>query len=140
MGADYPAADLASELDVREEELVEMEQRLSARDTSIDIPLTEGSNYTLLDTLPDSRENQEDNFIKNEQEKALAGKIQSALLTLNERERNIVKSRILSETPMTLQNLADEYQVSRERIRQLEKNALQKMKKILDSHIHLSDS
>ena len=136
-GDDYPASDLANELDVREEELVEMEQRISARDTSIDIPLTEGSDYTLLDTLPDSRENQEDHFIKNEQEKALANKIQSALSTLNERERNIVQARILSENPVTLQDLANKYQVSRERIRQLEKNALQKIKTSLTPHIHL---
>lgn len=137
MGDEYPASDLAKELDVREEELVEMEQRMSARDASIDIPLTEESNYTLLDTLPDVRENQEDQFIKTEQEKTLAAKIQSALLTLNERERSIVQSRILSETPMTLQNLADKYHVSRERIRQLEKNALQKIKPTLASHSHI---
>ncbi len=140
MGDEYPASILAKELEVREEELVEMEQRMSARDASIDIPLTEGSDYTLLDTLPDIRENQEDQFIKHEQEKSLAAKIQSALLTLNERERSIVQSRILSETPMTLQNLADKYQVSRERIRQLEKNALQKIKPTLASHAHIQHS
>lgn len=128
MGDEYPASELAAELNVPEEELVEMEQRIGRRDASIDIPLAEGSDYTLLDTLSDSRENQEETFIKNEQEKALSGKIEAALLTLNERERNIVQARILAEEPLTLQVLADRYQVSRERIRQVEKNALQKIK------------
>ena len=126
-----PVSSLADQLDVREEELLEMEQRISGRDTSIDIPLTAESNYTLLDSLPDSRENQEDHYIKNEQEKALSEEIQSALATLNERERYIVEARILSEKPLTLQDLADKYQVSRERIRQLEKNALGKIKTTL---------
>ena len=99
------------------------------------MPLTEGSDYTLLDALPDTQENQEDRIIKNEQEKVLSKEIQSALSTLNERERNIVESRILSEKPLTLQDLADKYQVSRERIRQLEKNALEKIKGTLSPRI-----
>jgi len=136
MGENSPVSSLADELDVREEELLEMEQRISGRDASIDIPLTEGSDYTLLDTLPDTRENQEDRYIRNEQEKNLSEGIKSALSTLNERERNIVEARILSENPLTLQDLADKYQISRERIRQLEKNALEKIKTALPPHIN----
>ncbi|MBN2428613.1 MAG: RNA polymerase sigma factor RpoH [Deltaproteobacteria bacterium] len=135
MGEESQLANLADELDVREEELLEMEQRINVRDSSIDMPLTEGSSYTLLDALPDTQENQEDRFIKNEQEKVLSKEIQSALSTLNERERNIVESRILSEKPLTLQDLADKYQVSRERIRQLEKNALEKIKGTLSPRV-----
>jgi RNA polymerase sigma-32 factor len=135
MGEESQPGELADELDVKEEELLEMQQRLNARDASIDIPLTEGSDYTLLNTLPDTRENQEDHYIKNEREENLSAEIQSALSILNERERNIVESRILTEKPLTLQDLADKYQVSRERIRQLEKNALGKLKTTISPHI-----
>lgn len=135
MGEDSPSSDLADELNVREEELLEMEQRISARDTSIDIPLIEGNDYTLLDALPDSRDNQEDRFIKNEREEVLTNEIQTALSTLNERERHIIEARILTEKPLTLQDLADKFQVSRERIRQVEKNALEKIKTVLPHNI-----
>jgi len=135
MGEESQPGELAEELDVKEEELLEMEQRINTRDASIDIPLTEGSDYTLLDTLPDVRENQEDYYIKSEQEELLTTEIQAALSTLNERERHIVEARILSDSPLTLQDLADTYHISRERIRQLEKNALEKLKATISPHI-----
>ncbi|MBN1140786.1 MAG: RNA polymerase sigma factor RpoH [Deltaproteobacteria bacterium] len=132
MGDEYPRIEAARELDVALEELEEMECRVNGRDASIDIPLMEGSDYTLLDTLPDPRDNQEQEYLQQEQEETVASQVHGALLQLNDRERAIIEARILSERPATLQDLADRYRLSRERIRQLESNALKKLRNILE--------
>ncbi|NLC71336.1 MAG: RNA polymerase sigma factor RpoH [Desulfuromonadaceae bacterium] len=131
-GDEYPKIEAAKELDVAFGEMEEMEQRIYLRDTSIDIPLTEGSDYTLLETIPDQRDNQEEIFLHQERKENLAAEIHGALSQLNERERAIIEARILSDRPSTLQDLANHYQLSRERIRQLENNALRKLKNILE--------
>ena len=132
MGDEYPKIEAARELDVALAEMEEMERRINIRDTSIDIPLMEGSDYTLLDTIPDHRDNQEEEYLHQEREEALTTEVQGALGKLNERERAIIEARILSDRPSTLQDLADYYQLSRERIRQLESNALKKLRNILE--------
>ena len=131
LGDEYPQLETAKALDVSVEEVDEMERRLGGRDTSIDVPLAEDSDYTLLETLPDTRDNQEEEYIEREREATLTTKVKEALQHLNDRERTIITSRILAEHPVTLQELADRYQVSRERIRQLESNALKKLKGVL---------
>lgn len=120
--------DIASELAVRDDEVEEMALRMAARDASLDLELTEGSDYSLLDTLADERENQEQLLLEHEQSRLLSTRIESALAVLNQRERHIVQERILCDTPKTLQELADHYGISRERVRQIEKNSLQKIK------------
>ena len=131
-GDEYPTVEAAKELNVALAEMEEMERRVNMRDTSIDIPLSEGSDYTLLETIPDQRSNQEESFLHREREKSLACEIRGALKQLNEREKAIIEARILADQPSTLQDLADHYRVSRERIRQLESNALKKLKNILE--------
>ena len=137
LGDEYPQLETAKALDVSVEEVDEMERRLGGRDTSIDVPLAEGSDYTLLETLPDTRDNQEEEYIEREREATLTTKVKEALQHLNDRERTIITSRILAERPVTLQELADQYQVSRERIRQLESNALKKLKSVLGAETAL---
>ncbi|MBR5347138.1 MAG: RNA polymerase sigma factor RpoH [Deltaproteobacteria bacterium] len=137
LGDEYPQLETAKALDVSVEEVDEMERRLGGRDTSIDVPLTEDSDYTLLETLPDTRDNQEEEYIEREREATLTMKVKDALQHLNDRERTIITSRILAEHPVTLQELADQYQVSRERIRQLESNALKKLKSVLGAETAL---
>jgi len=82
-------------------------------------------------SLADDRHNQEDQLLQREEQTLLAARVQQALGRLNERERRIVRDRILSDHPLTLQELAEVYGISRERIRQLEKNALEKLKGML---------
>uniref|UniRef100_UPI003D814AC8 RNA polymerase sigma factor RpoH n=1 Tax=Trichloromonas sp. TaxID=3069249 RepID=UPI003D814AC8 len=124
--------ELARELEVRNEDVEEMVTRMAARDTSLNVELVEGESFTLLETLADETDNQETRLLEHEQQQMLSGQVQSALSRLNERERQIIHDRILSDSPRTLQELADDYGISRERVRQLEKNALCKMKGALE--------
>jgi RNA polymerase sigma-32 factor len=124
--------ELARELDVRNEEIDEMVQRMAARDTSLNVELVEGESFTLLESLADETDNQETLLLASEQQQMLSSQVQTALSRLNERERQIIHDRILSDAPRTLQELADDYGISRERIRQLEKNALLKMRGALE--------
>ncbi|MGE4580672.1 MAG: RNA polymerase sigma factor RpoH [Desulfuromonadales bacterium] len=123
--------EIARELDVRDADVEEMALRMSARDTSLDLELVEGDDYTLMDSLADERASQEELLLQKEEQSQLSSQTQRALASLNEREKRIIEGRILTDTPKTLQDLADEYGISRERVRQLEKNALNKIKPLL---------
>jgi len=123
--------DIARELQVRDDEVEEMALRMAGRDTSLDVELNEGEDYTLLHTLADSRDNQEQLLIQHEEQTNLSEQVNEALRHLNHREQEIIEARILRDNPLTLQELADRFSISRERVRQLEKNALAKIKNLL---------
>jgi RNA polymerase sigma-32 factor len=122
------AADIAAELEVRITDVEEMSGRLHGRDLSLDLELVEGEGYTLLEGLADDRDNQEELLAQKEQRLQLRHQVRQALDCLNPRERKIIGARILDDQPRTLQALADEYGISRERVRQLEQQALAKLK------------
>lgn len=128
---DDSATGIAEELDVDETAVDEMSLRMGHRDLSLDAELAEGEDYTLLDTLPDRRINQELALIGREERRLLSERTQAALAGLPDRERRIVEQRVLCDEPRTLQELADEYGISRERVRQLEQNALRRLKTAL---------
>jgi RNA polymerase sigma-32 factor len=130
-GGEDDLEEVARRLHVRDEEVTEMTLRMGARDASLDLELNEGDDYSLMDSLADDRHDQEDQLLQREEQTLLAARVQQALGRLNERERRIVRDRILSDHPLTLQELAEVYGISRERIRQLEKNALEKLKGML---------
>lgn len=130
-GGEDDLEEVARRLHVRDEEVTEMTLRMGARDASLDLELNEGDDYSLMDSLADDRHNQEDQLLQREEQTLLSARVQQALGRLNERERRIVHDRILSDHPLTLQELAEVYGISRERIRQLEKNALEKLKGML---------
>ena len=127
--------DIAADLGVEPRVVMEMEQRLSAHDASFD-PLIEHdpenerpapSGYLQdLRFEPAARAEEEDWEAHSE------AKLADALEALDDRSRSIVARRWLTERKTTLQELADEYGVSAERIRQLEKNALEKLRKLID--------
>ena len=123
--------EIARELEVNEEAVAEMSQRMGRRDTSLDVELTEGEGYTLLHTLPDKNDNQEALLIAHEERRQNEEKTEAALSMLNPRERHVIKQRILADPPATLQEIADEYGISRERIRQIEQNALRKLRQAM---------
>ena len=129
----HDSGEIARTLEVRHEEVEEMAQRMAARDTSLDVEPTEGADYTLVDLLPDDRENQEDLLLQKEEQSLVTGRISAALQQLTTREKHIIRGRILSDPPRTLQELADNYGLSRERVRQLEKNAMEKMRRCLQA-------
>jgi RNA polymerase sigma-32 factor len=121
-------AEVAGELAVDETVVEEMSQRLGQRDASLDVELSPGEDYSLLDLLPDQRANQEMTLIERDEHRLLGQRTSVALAELPPRERQIVEQRILSDTPRTLQEIAGEFGISRERVRQLEQNALRRLK------------
>lgn len=120
--------EIADILEVHQDIVVEMSQRLGARDSSLDMQLTEDGDFTLLDTLADDHDSQEKFLIDRQDQSKMTQKISHALTSLKSREKYIVEQRLLCETPRTLQELADEFGLSRERIRQIEQKSLQKLK------------
>jgi RNA polymerase sigma-32 factor len=128
LGETVDTAEIASELDVRDSEVEEMTARMASRDTSIDVELFAGEDYTLADRLVDDRQNQEELLLQKEDSILKADSVHKALQNLNDRERKIISERILAEDSRTLQEIAGELGISRERVRQIEENALRKLK------------
>lgn len=128
---DDDAEAIGEALALRSAAVEEMSGRMAGRDASLDIVRFEGAEETFLDHLADERENQEEELMRRQEEGGREKAISFALSALNDRERHIVHERILAEVPRTLQEVADEYGISRERVRQLEKNALEKLRKLL---------
>ncbi|RMF45729.1 MAG: RNA polymerase sigma factor RpoH [Deltaproteobacteria bacterium] len=124
--------DIAAELDVDPEVVDEMTMRLNRRDASLDVQLVEGDDYTLMDTLADDRQDQESLLAERQEEDLRRRAIDEALASLKERERDIIRNRLLREEPLTLQDLADRYGISRERVRQVEQNALKKLREYIE--------
>ncbi|MFH0825365.1 MAG: RNA polymerase factor sigma-32 [Pseudomonadota bacterium] len=125
---------LAEELHVKEDEVIEMEARVRARDWSLNEAFAEDKDLTGIDLLQDDGPNQEDILIERENEKSVAAIAGNALESLDPRERFIVSKRIMEDSPWTLQELGDHFGTSRERVRQLEKRALGKLKNALLPH------
>ncbi|MHB8709630.1 MAG: RNA polymerase sigma factor RpoH, partial [Desulfuromonadales bacterium] len=111
---------LAEQLEVREQEVEEMALRLGQRDASLDLELVAGEGFTLLDTLADDRDNQETALMRRQESRQDRRQVQRALAMLNPRERRIVRDRFYTENQRTLQELANDYGISRERVRQIE--------------------
>jgi len=117
-------------LGVKDNEAQEMEQRLRG-ELSLDVPMIAGEGGTFLESLPDHRQNQEEMLADHEETVLLERGVASALESLNEKERFVIEQRVSAEQPMTLQEIADHFSISRERVRQIEDGALKKMKRLL---------
>jgi len=122
---------LADELNVSSKELYEMDSRLSGGDISLDQEVfNDGdSNIKAIDLLPETKDNQETSFIDFENKSMQKKLFKEALLRLSEREREIITNRYLKEENKTLSDLSKEYDISTERIRQIEARAIEKIKK-----------
>lgn len=125
---DLHAAALA--LDVKDGEAQEMEQRMRG-ELSLDVEAFEGEGGSFLESLPDLRQNQEELLVERQEGALLEQGVASALQLLNEKERYVIEHRVSAEKPLTLQEIADHFSISRERVRQIEDGALKKMKRIL---------
>lgn len=121
---------VAQALNVTDREFVEMEQRLQG-DYSLDAEIADSDGLTALDGLVDERLNQEDLLSECQENQKLQQKIAAIVNTLNEKERYIVERRISADEPLTLQEIATHFSISRERVRQIEENALKKVKNLL---------
>jgi len=120
---------LAKNLDVSKEDIIEMEQRMSSRDLSLDAPFDEGQELTHLDLLREEAPNQEEALAQQEAKKIREREVLNAMKRLNEKEAYVIKNRIMADAPLTLQEIGDHLKLSRERVRQIESEALGKLKK-----------
>ncbi len=120
---------LARDLDVAKEDIMEMEQRMSSRDLSLDAPFNEGQELTHLELLKEESLNQEEEFAQQEEKRIRDHEVQNAMKRLNEKEVYVIKNRIMAEEPLTLQQIGDHLKLSRERVRQIESEALKKLKR-----------
>jgi len=124
---------LAQRLDVKENEVIEMEQRLAARDLSVDTPIDSEGGATMLDFLPSNEATTEEKLANAEYQQRLAAKIREFGETLKGKEKVIFDARLMAEEPSTLQEIGEQYQISRERVRQLEARLKKKLKAYLES-------
>ncbi len=120
---------LAHDLDVAKEDIIEMEQRMSARDLSLDAPFDEGQELTHLDLLKEESPNQEEVLAQEEEKKIREREVRNAMKRLSEKELYVIQNRIMADEPLTLQQIGDHLKLSRERVRQIESEALKKLKK-----------
>ena len=120
---------IAETLDVDESEVISMNQRMSGGDKSLNTPMASDidSGGEWQDWIEDNRENQEVAFAKREEFEAQYSVMRDAIESLNPREQRIIQARRLSEPPLTLEDLSEEFEVSRERIRQIEVRAFEKL-------------
>ncbi len=120
---------IAKELGVRNKDVIEMDQRMSKKDFSLDSKIGESQDNTYISLLEDKRFNQEDLLAKSQLENSIKDNIGPILESLKDRERYIIEKRILTDTPQTLNEIGKKYEISRERVRQIENSALKKIKK-----------
>ncbi|UKJ72643.1 RNA polymerase sigma factor RpoH [Azospirillum brasilense] len=120
---------IATELDVPDQEVIEMNRRLSSNDSSLDAALSSDGETNWLELLADDRPTQE-SVIAEADELALRRRlVGQALERLDDRERRILFERRLKEDPSTLESLSQQFCVSRERVRQIEVRAFEKLQK-----------
>jgi RNA polymerase sigma-32 factor len=119
--------EIATRLGVTEKEVIDMNRRLSG-DTSLNAPIrNDVDSGEWQDWLVDDRDNQESTLVANEEMDNRRAALKNALGVLNDRERRIFEARRLADEPVTLEELAEEFGVSRERVRQIEVRAFEKV-------------
>jgi RNA polymerase sigma-32 factor len=128
---------IATALDVPEQDVVSMNQRLAASDYSLNAVVGEDKDSEWQDWLADERDSPEVALAEQEEASDRAALLSDALKTLKERERHILTERRLKDEPSTLEELAQHYGVSRERIRQLEVRAFEKVQKAMKTQVAL---
>src|SRR5690606_30663160 len=121
-------SEIATRLDVSEEEVISMNRRL-AGDASLNAPIraTEGESGEWQDWLVDEHENQEEMLVEQDELESRRRMLDDAMDVLNDRERRIFEARRLSDEPLTLEELSGEFNISRERVRQIEVRAFEKV-------------
>lgn len=124
--------DIAKDLKVKPETVREMEMRLSSTDASFDGYDDDDNNFSPAGFLEDMRYNPADQLENADWSSQSSDTIYVALNKLDERSQDIIRTRWLDENKLTLQDLADKYQISAERVRQLEKNAMLKLRKAFE--------
>ncbi|QJR81450.1 RNA polymerase sigma factor RpoH [Alteromonas pelagimontana] len=120
---------VANELGVSTKEVLQMEARMSSQDQAFDLSADddESGSFAPVQFLEDKSTDVEMDVINNDWDSNATKRLHSAIKTLDERSQDIIETRWLADNKITLQDLADKYQVSAERVRQIEKNAMKKL-------------
>ncbi len=126
---------LAERLHVKESEVIEMTQRMDNWDVSLEAPVHSDSEDQQKNFLPQDGPGIEDLVASQEIRERLSTVLESMRDKLNEKEQVILRTRLLSDEPLTLQTIAEQFGISRERVRQIEANLLKKLKKQLEKDI-----
>jgi RNA polymerase sigma-32 factor len=128
---------IATKLGVLDEEVISMNRRLSGGDASLNSPMRADSESEWQDWLVDDKTPSQETVVAEDQEKTLRmGLLEEAMTELTDRERHILTERRLKDDPTTLEELASQYGVSRERIRQIEVRAFEKLQKSMKAAAH----
>ncbi|MDP6574265.1 MAG: RNA polymerase sigma factor RpoH [Rhodospirillales bacterium] len=129
------AALLAKELNVSESDVIGMNRRLAARDLSLNAPVAEDNGTEFQDTLVDETPSPETLLADGEELNYRKGLLRDAMQVLPARERHILTERRLKDDPVTLEELGKTYGISRERVRQLEVRALEKVTNAIEESV-----
>ena len=127
--------EIARVLGVPEQDVVNMNRRLAAPDHSLNAPLRADSEGEWQDWLVDESESQESALAEREEMSGRKALLATALKTLNERERHILIERRLKDNPTTLEELSQQYNISRERVRQIEVRGFEKLQKAMKAQV-----
>lgn len=131
---------LASRLNVKESEVEEMEMRLSGGDVSLDVPVEEGGDATRLDFVPGHAPDAENLLAGKELRDVIRRRFDEFRETLDERERAIFDLRLLAEEPATLREIGERFDVSRERVRQIENELKARLRQFMETGADIRDA
>jgi RNA polymerase sigma-32 factor len=126
---------LSQNLGVSEKEIIDMDQRLDGWDLSLDAPYKDESDTERIEFITPDSESIEDQVAKKQIEALLHNKISEFRKEMTPREMEIFDLRIFSDSPVTLQKIGDRYGISRERVRQVEKNIIKKIRDFFKKEI-----
>ncbi|MDP3478165.1 MAG: RNA polymerase factor sigma-32 [Desulfoprunum sp.] len=126
---------LAERLNVKEREVIEMSQRMDNWDVSLESPVRADSDDEQKNFIPSNGPGIESMVASKEMRLKLAELLEILKEKLNDKEKMILEKRLLTDEPLTLQNIADMFVISRERVRQIEVNLLKKMRKYLEDEM-----
>ncbi|MCH4143039.1 MULTISPECIES: RNA polymerase sigma factor RpoH [Acetobacter] len=126
---------IARTLGVSEQDVVDMNRRMAAPDHSLNAPMRADQDNEWQDRLVDEQHNQEELYAESEEMSGRKALLASAMESLNERERRIFNERRLKDDPATLEDLAHEYGISRERVRQIEVRAFEKVQAAMKKEV-----
>jgi len=126
---------LADRLNVSERDVIEMDQRLGNWELSLDQPLTQETDGTLLDVLPSRDVPADEQIASFELRRLFRKKLAEFSKTLTERDEDILRNRILSETPITLEDMGQKYGITKERTRQLEARLIDRLRDYIKKEV-----
>ena len=126
---------IAEAMGVKEKEVIQMDQRMSSWEASLDTPIKGDTERSLMDFLPAKEDSIEKNLAKNEIQSLVTTKLNEFKKTIKDKELYLFENRILTEKPATLQEIGDNYGITRERARQIEERLLRKIKAFLETEI-----